>query len=384
MLNSNKYTLLYHNITAQLRIFMKKILTIGSAMQDIFTEYDGVETLHLHTKEEDLSYVCMRAGRKIEIKNLVYYCGGGAANAAVSFSRSDLHASIFCKIGNDQAGDFILKALKSERVHTDHLVKTDNAPTGNSFIVPGPQGNSAVLVYRGANITVTESEIPESAIAESDQLYITSLSGPTAPLLISITKLAKKYNKLVAANPGTSQLRAGADYLKEALKNIDILILNSYEAELLMTSLTIQLPPLEIPQPYDENLPELLKKPLGSATTCFTLQQFFRTVHACGPSIIVVTNGAEGVYASDKKSIYFHPSIKINIVSSIGAGDAFGSCFVAQLNHGVSLEDALRAGIINSASVIQHLGTQTGLLTADEIRKRRTELDKSLLKKYNL
>jgi sugar/nucleoside kinase (ribokinase family) len=326
----------------------------------------------------------MRAGRKIEIKKLIYYCGGGAANSAVSFARSGFDVTIFCKVGTDQAGDFIINALQSEHVSTNNILKTSQAQSGNSFIIPGPQGNSAVLVYRGANITITENELPESLIAQSDQLYITSLSGPAAPLLIPITQLAKKYNKSVAINPGTSQLSAGADYLKAALKNIDILILNSYEAELLMTSLMVHLLPIEIKESSDTTLPELLQKPLGSTTTMFTLQQFFTSTHACGPKIIVVTNGAEGVYACDQQTIYFHPSIKIDIVSSIGAGDAFGSCFVAELNSNASLEDALRAGIINSASVIQHLGTQTGLLTKDEIEKRRDELDKGWLRKYKL
>jgi len=365
-------------------IEMKKILTIGSAMQDVFIQYEGVETLHLHTQEEDLAYVCMRAGRKIEIKSLEYYCGGGAANSAVSFARAGFDVSIFCKIGTDQAGDFITKTLQTENVSTAHVLTTNQTQSGNSFIVPGPQGNSAVLVYRGANVTITEQQLPESAIAQSDQLYITSLSGPAAPLLIPITKLAKKYNKPVAANPGTSQLHAGAQYLKEALSGIDILILNTYEAELLMTTLSITLPKIEISHAHDNSLPELLKKPLGSTTTMFTLQQFFTTVHACGPRIVVVTNGAEGVYACDQQTIYFHPSIKIDIVSSIGAGDAFGSCFVAQLSNDATIEDALRAGIINSACVIQHLGTQTGLLTIDEINKRRAQTDKNMLKKYRL
>lgn len=361
---------------------MKKILTIGSAMQDIFTKYDSVETLHLHTTQEDMSYVCMRAGRKIEIQNLMYYCGGGATNSAVSFTRLGFDVSIFCKVGIDQAGDFIIKTLQAEHVATSTILTTNSAPTGNSFIIPGPQGNSAVLVYRGANTHITPEELPESVIAQTDQLYITSLSGPTAPLLIPITKLAKKYNKSVAANPGTSQLHAGAEYLKEALSGIDTLILNSYEAELLMTSLVVKLPPLTVENKNDKDLPELLKKPLGSATTCFTLQQFFKTVHECGPKIIVVTNGAEGVYACDQHDIYFHPSIKIDIVSSIGAGDAFGSCFVAQLNNNTTIEDALRAGVINSASVIQHLGTQTGLLTQNEVEKKRAQLDRNMLKKY--
>jgi sugar/nucleoside kinase (ribokinase family) len=361
---------------------MKKVMTIGGGMQDVFTQYEGVETLHLHTKEEDFAYVCMRSGRKIEVQKLMYFCGGGATNSAVSFAHAGFEVEAFFKIGVDQAGDFILTTLKQENVSTNYVIRTNTTPTGQSFIIPGPQGNSAVLVYRGANITLTQEEIPEGFIAQTDHLYITSLSGPAAPLLITITRIAKKYNKPVAANPGTSQLLAGAEFLKEALSNIDILILNSYEAELLMTSLTIKLPLIEFSEHQDDTLPELLKKPLGSATTCFTLMQFFNAIHTCGPSIIVVTNGAEGVYACDKQTIYFHPSIKITIVSSIGAGDAFGSCFVAQLINKKSIEDALRAGIINSASVIEHLGTQSGLLTQKEITQRLTHLDKSLLKKY--
>ena len=357
-------------------------MTIGGSMQDIFTQYEGVETLHLHTKEEDFAYVCMRAGRKIELQNILYFCGGGAANSAVSFARAGFDVQTFFKIGTDNAGDFILNTLKNENVSTAHVIRTDKAPTGQSFIVPGPQGNSAVLVYRGANVTLTQEELPLQAIAHVDQLYITSLSGPAAPLLIPITQHAKKYNISVAANPGTSQLHAGADFLKEALSNIDILILNSYEAELLMTSLIVKLPPRDISKHSDETLPELLRKPLGSTTTCFTLKQFFKTVHACGPHTIVVTNGAEGVYASNKKHIYFHPSVKINIVSSIGAGDAFGSCFVAQLLKEETIENALRAGIINSASVIEYIDTQTGLLTSDELAQKRAQLDKHLLKKY--
>jgi len=363
---------------------VKKVLTIGGAMQDIFMQYRDVDTLHLHTKEEDFAYVCMRAGRKIEIQDIMYYCGGGATNSAVSFARAGFSVEAFFKIGNDHAGDFIINTLKKENVSTKHSIRTENAPTGNSFIIPGPQGNSALLVYRGANITLTEKEIPEDAIKNTDQLYITSLSGPAAPLLIPITKLAKKYNKAVAANPGTSQLLAGAEFLKTALSHIDTLILNSYEAELLMTSLTVKLPPLHIEHQDNEVGPELLRKPLGSTTTIFTLQQFFNAVHAYGPTTIIVTNGAEGVYASDTKTIYFHPSIKINMVSSIGAGDAFGSCFVAQRIKDTSIEDALRAGIINSASVIKHLGTQTGLLTAEELDRHCMHFDKNLLKKYPL
>lgn len=354
-----------------------KILTLGSVMQDVFLEYNNPEDLHI--PQEKLSYICMQAGRKIEIKNMMYYCGGGAANSAVSFARLGYDVTIFCKVGSDQAADFIIKTLTSEHVATNHILTTTLEQSGNSFVIPGPQGNSAVLVYRGANATITEQELPESLIAQSDQLYITSLSGDTARLLIPITQLAKKYNTSVAVNPGTNQLRTNADYLKSALKNIDILILNSYEAELLMVSLIGKLPSADTQELKDKTLPELLQ-----SSAPLNIKRFFTAVHEYGPATIVVTNGAEGVYASDTTTIYFHPSIPVDIVSSIGAGDAFGSCFVAQLHNNESIDDALRAGVINSASVIQQQATQPGLLTIQEVEKRRNALDKSLLKKYNL
>src|SRR5260221_8879188 len=97
---------------------MKKILTIGSGIQDVFTKYDSVETLDFHTKEEDLAYVCMRAGRKIELQDIEYYCGGGATNSAVSFARNGFEVQSFFKIGNDKAGVFILDSLQKNNVFT--------------------------------------------------------------------------------------------------------------------------------------------------------------------------------------------------------------------------------------------------------------------------
>lgn len=360
---------------------MKKILTIGSGMQDIFIQYNAAESLQLHTKEEELIYTILRAGRKIEAEKLLYFCGGGAANSAVSFARLGFESESFFKIGTDQEGTFIINTLTKQNVSTKHCIKTEQSQTGKSFIIPELHGNQAVIVYRGANLTMTEQDIPKNAIAECDQLYITSLSGPVAQLFTTITGLAKTYGKLVAANPGTSQLLAGPELLKKALSHIDILILNSYEAQLLMTTLTVT------PQRFKTiktttPLPSLLTTPLGLASACFTLPLFFQEVHSHGPQVIVVTNGAEGVYASDTKTIFFHPSIATTITSSLGAGDAFGSCFVGSLLHGDSIDNALRAGIINSSSVIQHLGTQNGLLTYNEIQDKVRTLDIALLQKF--
>ncbi len=366
---------------------MKKILTIGSAMRDVFIQYEHIDTLHLHTKKTDQAYVIMQEGRKIEVKNLAYHVGGGAANSAVSFARLGVTANSFFKLGSDKEGDFILTTLAKEKVITNDVVRTRTAATGTSFIIPSKSGDRTVLVYRGANITLTEKELPQKAILDCDQLYITSLSGPTAQLLLPITSFAKKHKKSVATNPGTSQLLGKAALFKKALPNIDILILNNFEAQLLMASIvTVSLPedfsPLKKSRKKD--LPELLREPMGSPTVCFTLPQFFQEMQKQGLRIIVVTNGSEGVYAAYNDTIYFHPALPVRVASTLGAGDAFGSCFVAQLMQKKSIEYAIRAGIVNSTSVIQDLDTQTSLLDVTSLQKKVKKLDPILLQTFSL
>jgi len=366
---------------------MKKVLTIGGAMWDIFIQYDHIDALHLHTKYACHAYVVMEEGRKIEVKKLAYHVGGGATNSAVSFARLGFSVNSFFKLGLDQEGDFILRSLAKEKVATRQVIRTKKTATGTSFIIPGKSGDRTVLVYRGANITLEERELPQDAIIACDQLYVTSLSGPSAQLLLPITIFAKKHNKVVATNPGTSQLIRGAQLFKKSLPNIDILILNSFEAQLLMTSLvTVPLPQNLSPLTKKEKkkLPQLLREPLGSKRTCFTLPQFFREIQAQGPRIVVVTNGSEGVYVAYNSTIYFHPALNIEVVSTLGAGDAFSSSFVGQIMQDKPIEDAIRVGIINSSSVIQVLDTQTGLLRAAVLEEKLGELDLSLLQKFSL
>ena len=103
-----------------------------------------------------------------------------------------------------------------------------------------------------------------------------------------------------------------------------------------------------------------------------------------GPKVVVITNGCNGVYVATNEFIYFHPSMKVNVVNTVGAGDAFGSCFVGSLMLGSSITQALRNGIVNSASVLEDLGAKKGLLTLDQINKKVKTLDPSLLQRFDL
>lgn len=369
---------------------MKKILTIGGATKDIFLSYKTAQMFYLSLYEGRRSFLIFEDGKKVETDELKIFTGGGAANAAVGFSRLGHSTASFFKIGQDQEGTYILNSLKSSGVDISPVVSTNQAPTATSYIIPTENGNRIALVYRGANLFLSESEIPVNVINESDILYITSLTGKSSDLLLPITRLGKEHNKLIACNPGTSQLKMGTHTLCESLKYIDILILNASEACQCMSSmvradkeLQIKLIEMQLP-PINKKLPALLQGPLVYNGLCFSLHTYVQEILARGPKIVVVTNGKEGVYIGTDNRILFNPSLSVPVTSTLGAGDAFGSGFVGMYAYDYSLEDSIRAGMLNSASVIGHEGATTGLLSKNDMDNRLEAIVKVILQEYPL
>jgi len=358
-----------------------KILTIGGATQDVFLQYGGTDIMSITKHAVQSTYMLFKSGEKIEIENLIYQTGGGATNSAFSFNRLGVETTCFCNVGDDQAGAMIIEALKNENIKTNLINKDSNHETGLSFIVNSIDGDSTIFAYRGANSHLNLTHIPQNSIKNFDQLYITSLSYNSSQILPEIVSQAKKNQSLIAINPGSSQLKNGTKKLKESLEFIDILILNKLEAQVFMFTLMQNdlsfknILCSDVDQDFysiqkQESPGYLLNTPLLYENTFFSLRKFFKAVLDMGPKIVVVTDGKNGVYASTKELIYFHPSLKINPINSVGAGDAFGSCFVATIALGFEINEALKFGIINSASVLQKIGAKSGLLTLDELKRQ--------------
>lgn len=330
-----------------------KILTIGGATQDIFINSNEFESKIEADNQE--SYLLLKEGSKVDIKECNYYSGGGATNSAVSFVRLGFNVSTIFKLGKDCQADFILNDLKKENIDTSNVVYSDSLSTAISIIFPCPSGDRVVLAHRGANKDLDIQDFSLEIIKNYDAIYITSLSAGAAKIFFDITHYAKENNIFVAANPGVNQFKTNIEDFKKSLRNIDVLTLNNSEAQELYTYLT-----------KDKS---------------YTIKNYFKEVSKLGPKIIAVTDGSKGAYAYCDNIIYFHPSIEPEkIVNTLGAGDAFGSCFVANILQNISIEESMILGIINSASVIGHQDAQTGLLNKDQLFQKRMSLKINLYK----
>lgn len=353
---------------------MKTVLVIGGATLDNIISYEDMETMVHQSKSGQRAYLLLEEGKKIEVTQQQSFSGGGATNAAVSFSLQGFKSAVFCKLGKDRAGEEIVAELRQHQIDTQHICFDEQVGTASSFVVPSLQGDRTVFAYRGANTTLQAEEMPYEVFGAVDFVYITSLSQKAAMALPKIIECAKQHNLPVAINPGNSQLHGGSHSLKDALQGIHTLILNYEEAMQFMQSLLLSSTTLRqsLESQYDRSglQDKLLDAEMKIEDVAFSLRQFFTHVMGLGPKIVVVTDGKKGVYVGTNDQLYYHPVQAVSVVNTLGAGDAFGSSFVGGLQRGLSIENAIRSGIVNSAAVIQHPDAKTGLMQASELDQK--------------
>jgi ribokinase len=283
-----------------------------------------------------------------------------------------MDVALLAKLGTDPRADMVLARLAQEGVSSRWTLRDRRAPTGASVLVSSHDRNAAVFTFRGANTLLELEDLRDDAFAV-DLVYIANLSNQSADCFPTIVSRAKAHRALVTANPGPRQLSARGQAFLEALAAIDILVLNQTEADVLVPSLVVRSgeggPALALAP--GEEAPKLAARGLVGGGFEMGLAAYLRTLARLGPRHVVITDGARGAFVGCRSGeILFAPAVKAKVVGTTGAGDAFGATFAAFLALGRPIDEALRAATINSASVLGHIDTQTGLLRRQELEGR--------------
>ena len=335
---------------------MFDVITVGSATLDAFIETDAasiVSVSSLNTKKEFMAYPY---GAKIEIDNFEFETGGGALNTAVNFSNLGLKTSTIIKIGDDIQSGKIKKVLENANVDMSNVIKSKKYQTGFSIILISFQGDRTVLAHRGANAHMEKDDINFDAIKKSKWLYLAPLNGESTKVLDKVAMFAEKHDVNLAINIGTSSIKQSKKNLTEVLKTAEVIILNKDEATMLTE---IEVRPDTKTEKYSQEPihPDIIK--------------MLKELSYKKDKITIITDGKNGVYAFDGHCFYQCSEFPANVVSTLGAGDAFASTFVATLEKTKwDVEKSLKYASINAASVVEHFGAQSGFLSFEEIEKR--------------
>jgi ribokinase len=340
-----------------------KVLTIGSATIDTIAIIDSARIERMTMRNADSSFLLLEEGRKTEAEEVSTHTGGGAVNAAVAMARLGMDVMILAKIGNDERGEMILQRLEQEGVSTSLVKRDPNAPTGTSVLISSHDRDAAIFTFRGANTLLKPEDLQDEAF-DADLIYVANLSNESADCFPLIVDRAKKHNALVAVNPGPRQLSARGETFLKCLAPVDILILNHTEADLLVPKLIPRWgeggPTLSVAP--GEEVPSLAARRLSSGGYEMSVAGVLRALTQLGPMHVIITDGARGAFVGSRDEIIFGPAQKSNVFGTAGAGDVFGATFAAYLARGHRIDEALIAASINSASVVQYVDTQTGLL----------------------
>ena len=303
---------------------MARIVSIGAALQDVYLiDHDDFGTNSRGFFNQ------IELGTKVDIDKIKFGTGGGATNAATTFARYG-HESIFMGcISNDPAGQAIINSLDDEGIDSSYVTYLNRLQTGYSVVLLAPNGQRTILTCRGASAHFDALNPDDLDTVYPDWIYVTTFRGDMDSLDQIFTK-AKSLGAKIMFNPGNLELQHTRKLLG-LLSDVDVLLVNKCEAQKIVEG---------------KILTELISK-----------------IKNYVPNVII-TDGNQGAIATDSKEVYragLYEDVKIK--DSTGAGDAFGSGFLAAYADGESFKDSLLFASANSTSVVQYVGSKDGILS---------------------
>ncbi|HOO56737.1 MAG TPA: PfkB family carbohydrate kinase [bacterium] len=261
--------------------------------------------------------------------------GSKAPRISLNLAAMGCRVFLLTCVGMDSQGANILRDLKSGGVNTDFIERTEDAPTGITHAFTDPCDNIARIVTRGAGMEMTvEPLLASKAMLSSSQLMI--LLPDIPPDVFSFAIRAAHHFRvpvLVPASPPGS-------LDKNLIKDIDILLTNSDEAECLS-----KVRPVDI-----ESSNEVLNYMLSS-----------------GAGAAVLYLGANGAAVSmETGKTHIVPAPKSEGIFRLDAENCFASAFALHLMKGRAMHEAATyACAASTASAIR--GPNGGLPEKPEI-----------------
>jgi len=313
-----------------------RILCVGDIITDAFIKLSE-DYAEVTTDDKGYKRLSFEMGAKLPYDSVeIVEAVECSPNAAVSMTRLGLSASLMSWVGDDDPGRSMIKYLQQQRVGTDDLVVENGMKSNYHYVLR--YGADRTKLQRFEDYSYEWHEPAQ----KPDWLYLGVLGEKTWPLHEAILMyLSANPDIKLVFQPGMYHLMWGTEKMKPFYDRAEIVILNREEAA-------------QVTGKDRADVPGLMQ-----------------AMHDLGVTVAVVTDGADGAYASDGQRTLFMPNYPDPAppVDRTGAGDAFASTIAAALALGESLETALSWAPINSMSVVQKMGAQTGLLSMDELKK---------------
>lgn len=289
---------------------MPNIVVLGSLMQDLVVRAPRLP----------------REGETLFAHDFATYVGGKGGNQAIAAALLGASGvAMIGRVGDDPFGETIINALRDSAVDVTHVARDPHAGTGVAIPIVLDSGENSILSIPRANLAITAAQVEAArlAIARASILVLQFEVSWEANLAAAAIARAADVPILLNAAPAS-------DPPRELIAAASWIIVNEREADAL------------VPGAVDR---------LGQA----------EKLRALGPGVATITLGGEGSVTATADSTFSTSAIIVNVVDSVGAGDAFCGAVAVAVSEGMSPREAVRLASIAGGLAVTRPGAAASL-----------------------
>jgi ribokinase len=242
--------------------------------------------------------------------------GGKAANQAAQLARLGVRSWLISAVGQDALGDQISDELRASSVDITYVGRLSDRATGASVVI-AVGGEYASVIVPGAAGAQTEGTVRLALPAIAQSMFVVAQLELGAALAESTLRVAKEHRATTVLNVSPIDGIDPAN-MNRAISMADVVVVNRHEASMLAGC------------PVED-----MEQALAAASFIAQLD---------GPSVVVVTCGAEGVVLVRDREVATQDAFAVAVADTVGAGDAFLGGLLAGWCEGRNDREALRLG----------------------------------------
>ncbi|WP_321470610.1 5-dehydro-2-deoxygluconokinase [uncultured Paludibaculum sp.] len=279
-----------------------------------------------------------------QVRRFSRYLGGSSANMAVGLSRLGASVGIISCLGNDSLSQFLLDFLKNEKVDTARVqTKPGFLPSLCLTEVAPPDRFPQVFYRHDAVDTLLTSQPGDLDYVAQARMFITNGTS-----LCASPSREATYRALERAH------KAGC----RVVLDVDFRAMSWPSPEEAGLAVRLALPFVDV---LIGNQPELML--VAGEPTLEAATEKLRSV-----PVLVSKLGEQGTRVWTGSESVFLPPYKVEVCTTIGAGDGFASGFLYALLQGLPIEECLHYGNAAAAIVVSRLSCSEAMPTMAEVR----------------
>ncbi len=278
--------------------------------------------------------------------------GGKGANQAMAALRAGATVRLIAAVGDDALGRASIARYRDQGLEVEHIRVVPAVASGVALIYVADDGENMIAVAPGANASLSPQDIADlpDRVLSSDGVLLMSLEIPLETARAAMIR-GRNAGMTVILNPAPVAAARVAE-TSALLELADFATPNRDEARALVgLAEGALLDPREVAD-------RLL---------------------AQGPRGVVVTRGSQGCLVAEPGACRRLKAVKVPVVDTVGAGDAYTGALSVAIAEGKSLVDAAIWASQAASLAVTRPGAQAALPIRSEIDRLAEQCDELLV-----